>query len=185
MKYLKLYEDYKDIISQCDGCKYFDMKNIGDIYSAYENPLYSLVYKRKIEELIYMSPKQYIYTIARNFGNLSYEDTLSYVSQEKVDKYVEAMKNGAKFSVGNYQENSSLQEGRHRAVALIKLGCENMPIIKITLDVPNTYINKIVDELKDMSREEVNQYFIDKNYQGITDLDWRELHTYIKYQHQE
>jgi hypothetical protein len=185
MKYLKIFEDFKDNISQCDGSKYFDMKGISNIYSAYENPLYSLVYKRKIEELTYMSPKQYIYTIARNFGNLSYDDALSHVSDEKVDKYVDAMKNGAKFPVGNYQENSSLQEGRHRAVALMKLGCNCMPLIKITLDVPNSYINKVVDEIKNMSREEVNQYFIDKNYQGITDLDWRELHSYIKYQYQE
>jgi hypothetical protein len=185
VKYIKLFENFKDIIINCDGCKYFDMNNIGDIYSAYENPLYSLVYKRKIEELIYMSPKKYIYTIAHNFGGLSYEDALIPVSQEKVDKYVEAMKNGAKFPVGNYQENSSLQEGRHRAIALMKLGCDCMPVIKITIDVPNTYINEVVNELKDMSREEVNQYFIDKNYQGITDLDWRELDSYIKYKYQE
>lgn len=185
MKYLKIFEDFKDIITQCDGSKYFDMKNIGDIYSAYENPLYSLVYKRKIEELIFMSPKQYIYTIARNFGNISYEDTLLHINHDKINLYAEQMKKGAKFPVGNYQENSSLQEGRHRAVALMKLGCNCMPLIKITLDVPNSYINKVVNELKDMSREEVNQYFVDKNYQGITDLDWRELHSYIKYQHQE
>jgi hypothetical protein len=185
MKYLKLYENFLNNINNCDGCKYFDMNNIGNIYSAYENPLYSLVYKRKIEELIYMSPKQYIYTIAQNFGGLSYDDALIPVSQKKVDKYVEAMKNGAKFPVGNYQENSSLQEGRHRAVALIKLGCEKMPVIKIIQDVPNSYIDKVVDELKNMSREEVNQHFINKGYQGITDLDWSELHSYIKYKHQE
>jgi hypothetical protein len=183
MKYIKIFEEFNN--SVCDGCKYFNMDGIGDVYSAYENPLYSLVYKRKIEELIYMSPKQYIYTIARNFGGLSYDDAISHVNDETVNKYVDAMKNGAKFPVGNYQDNSSLQEGRHRAMAMIKLGCETMPIIKITLDVPNNYINKVVDELKDMSREEVNQYFINKNYQGITDLDWRELHSYIKYQHQE
>jgi hypothetical protein len=185
MKYLKLFENFKDISTQCEGSKYFDMNNIGNDYSAYENPLYSLVYKRKIEELTYMSPKQYIYTIARNFGNLSYEDALSYINHDKVNLYAEQMKKGDKFPVGNYQENSSLQEGRHRAVALMKLGCNCMPVIKITLNVPNTYINKVVDELKDMNREEVNQYFIEKNYQGITDLDWSELHSYIKYKYQE
>jgi hypothetical protein len=185
MKYLKLYENFKDVITKCDGCKYFDMNNIGNIYAAYENPIYSLVYKRKIEELIFMKPKQYIYTIAQNFGGLSYDDAISHVSDEKVDKYVEAMKNGAKFPVGNYQEKSSLQEGRHRAIAMIKLGCETMPIIKITMDVPNDYINEIVSEIKDMSREELNQYYINKGYQGITNLDWSELHSYIKYKYQE
>lgn len=49
----------------CDGCKYFDIKSITRHYSAYEYPIYSLLWKRTIEELTYINPKQYIYTVAR------------------------------------------------------------------------------------------------------------------------
>ncbi len=118
MKHLLLFESF------CDGCKYFDMNNIRRFYPAYENPVYSLLWKRTTEELIFINPKQYIYTVARNFGNLSYDDALMPVSDELVDKYVNAMKNGDKFPVGHYTNDRPDQEGRHRAVAMMKLGVD-------------------------------------------------------------
>lgn len=175
MKHLQIFENF------CDGCKYFDMTSIRRFYSAYENPVYSLLWKRTIEELVYINPKLYIYAIARNFGNLSYDDALIPVNDELVDKYVEDMKNGAKFPVGHYTTNSPDQEGRHRAVAMMKLGVEKMPIIKRTVNVSKDYIKKEVQKIKDLSKEELNKYYIDKGYLGITDLDWRELQSYIKY----
>lgn len=165
----------------CDGCQYFDMDLSNSyMYPAYENPIYSLVYKRVVEELEFISPKQYIYKIARGFGNLSYDDALTPVNDKLVDKYVEDMKNGDKFPIGYYTDGSSEQEGRHRAVALIKLGVETMPIIK-RYYVDKKYIKNEVDKFKNFSREELNQYYIDKGYKGITDLDWSELQSYLKY----
>lgn len=178
MKYLKTFEE--QIFDNCDGCKYFDMKNIINIYSAYEHPVYSLLWKNTIEELTYINPKQYIYTIARNFGNLSYDDALIPINYKLVDKYVEDMKNGDKFPVGFYTVKSSGQEGRHRAIAMMKLGVQMMPIIKRT-NVSANYIKDEVEKIKDLSREELNQYYINKGYKGITDLDWRELQSYIKH----
>jgi hypothetical protein len=175
MKHLLLFESF------CDGCKYFDMNNIRRFYPAYENPVYSLLWKRTTEELIFINPKQYIYTVARNFGNLSYDDALMPVSDELVDKYVNAMKNGDKFPVGHYTTDRPDQEGRHRAVAMMKLGVDKMPIIKRTINIPKDYIKKEVEKIKDLSKEELNQYYINKGYLGITDLDWRELQAYIKY----
>lgn len=175
MNHLQVFDNF------CDGCKYFDMKSIRRFYPAYENPVYSLLWKKETEELIYINPKQYIYTVARNFGNLSYEDALIPINDELVDKYVEAMKKGDKFPVGFYTVNSSAQEGRHRAIAMMKLGVEKMPIIKRTTYLSKNYIKEIVHEIKDLSKEELNQYYIDKGYLGITDLDWRELQSYIKY----
>jgi hypothetical protein len=165
----------------CDGCKYFDTASVKRYYSAYEYPIYSLVYKRTIEELTYINPKQYIYTIARNFGDLSYDDALIPVNDDLVDKYVEDMKKGDKFPVGFYTENSSSQEGRHRAVAMMKLGVNSMPIIKRTTNVSKNYIKAEVNKIKNLSREEVNQFYIDKRYLGITDLDWRELNSYLNH----
>lgn len=165
----------------CDGCQYFDMSNLCDIYSAYENPIYSLIYKHTIEELIFISPKQYIYNIAKGFGNLSYDDALMHVNDDIVDKYVNAMKIGDKFPVGFYTDGSSGQEGRHRAVALMKLGIKIMPIIKRSYVTSTKIIKNEVEKIKNLSREELNQYYIDKGYNGITDLDWRELQSCIKH----
>jgi len=178
MKYLKYFEEN----NFCDGCQYFDMDSVMN-YPAYKNPLYSLLWKNIIEELDYINPKQYIYKVASNFGGLSYDDALIPVRDFIVDEYIKNMKNGDKFPIGYYTTNSSDQEGRHRAVALLKLGCDKMPIIKKTTNVSNDYKLKIVEEIKDMSRKEVNQYYINKGYRGITDLDWRELQNYLKYQY--
>lgn len=175
MKHLQVFDNF------CDGCKYFDMKYTPIYYPAYENPVYSLLWKQTSEELTYINPKQYIYTVARNFGQLSYEDALIPINDELVDKYVEDMKKGDKFPVGYYSVNSSLQEGRHRAIAMMKLGVDKMPIIKRTTNISKKDIKSEIEKIKDLSREELNQYYIDKGYLGITDLDWRELQSYIKY----
>lgn len=177
MKHILEFKNY----NFCDGCQYFDM-NLSNsyMYPAYENPIYSLIYKKVVEELEFISPKQYIYKIALGFGNLSYDDALAPVDYNLVDKYIEDMKKGDKFPIGFYTEGSSNQEGRHRAVALIKMGVETMPIIK-RYSVNTNYIKKEVDKIKDLSREELNQYYIDKGYNGISDLDWRELQSYLNY----
>lgn len=47
--------------------------------------------------------------------------------------------------------------------------------------VDKKYIKNEVDKFKNFSREELNQYYIDKGYKGITDLDWSELQSYLKY----
>lgn len=175
MNHLQVFESF------CDGCKYFDMKSIRRFYPAYENPVYSLLWKKETEELIYINPKQYIYNIAKNFSQKSYEEALTCINDELVDKYVENMKNGDKFPVGFYTVNSSAQEGRHRAIAMIKLGVDKMPIIKRTTYISKNHIKSEVNKIKDLSKEELNQYYINKGYSGITDLDWRELQSYIKY----
>jgi len=181
MKILALKDFLNENIQICDGCKYFDMKNIKNMYSAYENPIYSLLWKRTIEELTYISPTQYIYTVARNFGNLSYEDALIPINDKLVDKYVENMKNGDKFPVVFYTVNNSGQEGRHRAMAMIKLNVNLMPVIKRTINVSKNYINNEVEKIKNLSQEKLFQFYIDKGYNGITNLDWRELQSYLKY----
>jgi RNase H-fold protein (predicted Holliday junction resolvase) len=164
----------------CDGCQYFDMQSLYRYYPAYENPLYSLLWKKTIEELIYISPKEYIQRIAKGFKQ-SYEFELEIVNNNLVNKYIENFKKGDKFPICYYTENSSAQEGRHRVVAMMKMGIKTMPIIRRKENISKRYINNIVNEIKDLSRDEVNQYYINKGYQGINDVDWNELQNYIKY----
>lgn len=167
-------------ITNCDCCKYFDMESINN-YGGFENPIYYAINKREINQLEYIKPKQYIYAIARGFG-ISYDDAMGHAyNDEKADKYAEMMKSGSKAPIGYYVDGQSDQEGRHRASAAMKLGCEFIPVVKIEKNLSNQYITNYVSELKGLSREEVNTIFKNKGYRGISDLDWRELNNYITY----
>lgn len=166
----------------CDCCQYFDFENIEDKYSGLKHPLYFMIEKRKSHRLNHISPKQYIYKIAHGFGGLSYQDVVDSgaVSKDNVKKYAEAMKSGEKFPIGYYTEGSSMQEGRHRALALMELGCEEMPIVVIK-DLSNEYVHDFVEEHKDYSREELDKLFKEIGYHGISSLDWREFRRYVEY----
>ena len=164
----------------CDCCKYFDMDSLQN-YGAIENPLYYIINKREINELEYMDPKQYIYTIARGFG-ITYEDAMAGAYQdEKAVKYAEMMKSGSKAPIGFYTENKGSQEGRHRAAAAMKLECKLIPVVKIFNNLSNEFVKEFVLSVKDLSKEELNKLFIDKGYKGISGLDWKELQNYINY----
>jgi len=167
-------------ITNCDCCKYFDMESINN-YGGFEHPIYYVLNKREINELEYINPKQYIYIIARGFG-ISYDDAMANAyNDEKAEKYAEMMRNGSKAPIGYYVDGKADQEGRHRASAAIKLGCEYIPVIKIIKQLNNNFIIEYVNDLKGLSREEVDKKFKDKGYHGISDLDWRELNNYITY----
>ena len=167
-------------LTNCDCCKYFDMESL-EQYGALEKPLYYLINKREINTLEYISPKQYLYNIARGFG-LTYDDAMgSAYNDEKAKKYAEMMKNGSKAPIGYYTDGKEGQEGRHRAAAAMILGCQQIPVVKMEKDIGNNYVKNIVSELKGLTFEEVNEIYKNNGYQGITALDWRELQNYIEF----
>ena len=164
---------------ECDCCKYFDMESL-ERFGGFEHPLYFNIAKSVIHELVYISPKQYIYNIARGFG-ISYDDAMGAAyNDEKASKYAEMMKNGSKSPIGYYVDNKADQEGRHRAAAAMKLNCEKIPVVKIT-NLDEKAIRNLVLSLKDLDREEINNIYKQKGYKGISDLDWRELNNFIKF----
>lgn len=165
-------------IDSCDCCKYFDTNSYSN-YDGLTHPLYTIINKSKSFSIKYIDPKQYLYSVARGFG-VSYEDSMMHVSDEKIKKYVNDMKNGDKFPIGYYEDNKPNQEGRHRAVALLEIGCQTMPIVVIKNLSPEQ-IKKIVLTFKDYSKEELDSKFKNMGYHGISDLDWRELQNYINY----
>lgn len=167
-------------ITECDCCKYFDMGELS-MYGGIENPLYFMINKHIIQELEYISPKQYIHKIARGFG-VSYDDALlvGAYNDEKAKKYAEEMKSGAKFPIGYYVDGKGRQEGRHRAVAAMMLGCKLIPVIK-EFEVNNNYVRRFVEEYKDYDRDKLDLLFKEKGYHGISDLDWREFQNYVNY----
>jgi len=176
-----LFKEAK-VTDPCDCCKYFDFSNIEDRYSGLKHPVYYMVEKGESHMLKHISPKQYIYTIARGFGGLSYDDVVDSgaVSKENVKKYADDMRRGDKFPIGFYREGESGQEGRHRALALMELGCEEMPIVVIKR-LDHNEVHDFVMEHKDYSREQLDKLFKQMGYNGVSDLDWRDFSRYVEY----
>lgn len=164
-------------------CKdFFDFDSLNR-YVEFDKPLYSIVSKRKTAKLVYMSPKQYIYNIAQGFGGLSYDDVVNSgaVIHSNVDKYAEAMKSGAKFPIGYYTKDNSNQEGRHRALAAMKLGCDKIPVIQFMKISDREFLN-VVNKLKNKSFDELDNLFKKIGFQnGITQLGYNELNRYVEY----
>jgi len=186
MRHIKLWESFNstsesNIMNKCDS--HFDFGSLKN-YTELTKPLYSIIAKGKYGKLVYMKPKQYIYAIANGFGGLSYADVAesSVVSKGKISKYVDDMRNGDKFPIGYYTKYGEMQEGRHRALAALELGCEKIPVVEI-IELNQSQILKVVNKLKDMTREELNVFMKNSNGTnfGISGLCYRELQSYITY----
>ena len=167
----------------CGCCKYFNepFSGDGDAYGGLNHPIYYAIEKRKEEIMKYISPEQYMRAIAKGFG-MSYEEAMNSnaIDKGKVQRFIKYMKKGDKFPIGFYTEGSGSQEGRHRALALIEIGCDEMPII-VMRNLNYDEIREMVISYKGYSFDEVNQIYINKGYKGISGLDWRTLKNYIDY----
>jgi len=158
----------------CECCKYFDFSTITRQYNCVEKPLYFLIYKGVKCELTTISPESYLEAAAQAF-QLDYYTFRNEHSVELVNNYVRAMKKGSQFPIPFYSTNDSGQEGRHRALAAQKLGCNSIPVVKIT------YLNKHeIDEwalfFSEMSREQIDQFFQNEfNLYGTTPLGFKDL----------
>lgn len=175
MYIIREFSEYK----KCHN--YFDYDSLFECVE-FDKPLYSIINKRKTAKLIHISPKEYLNIISKNF-NISYEVTISdtYINSENVDKYSEMMLSGSKAPIVYYKENSKLQEGRHRALAAMKLGCEEIPVI-VFKELDNIEFNEIISEIKDFSEEELNIYFTKRGFsKGISKLCYNTLENYKNY----
>ena len=165
---------------KCDCCKYFDMESaFRGRFGGMEHPIYFMLLKDEIHELEYISPKQYIHNIARGFG-LSYDDALGGAyNEEKAKEFAERAKGGSKIPIGYYVDNKPGQEGRHRAMAAMMLGCNYMPVVKIE-KISRTFGKSFLGKYKDYDFEQMDKMFKEKGYKGISDLDWDTFKRIIK-----
>lgn len=167
----------------CDCCKYFDFtfSQAGGNFGGLNHPLYYEFDKGERNEIKYISPKSYMTSIARGFG-MSYDRAMEsgVINWDTVKKYAKDMKNGDKFPIGWYDSGRGAQEGRHRALAAMELGCENIPVVVIT-QVHSYEVERIATEYKDLPRETVDRIYKEKGYHGISDLDWRTLRRFVEY----
>lgn len=81
-----------------------------------------------------MSPKQYLQKCCDGF-NCSFQQLMSTrQDKQKILKYSQSMKDGAKFPIPTLQysyDNQFTQEGIHRSVAAIDAGVLEMPVMVI------------------------------------------------------
>jgi hypothetical protein len=179
--YFSTFSENQQTPVNCDCCQYFDFESLMQ-YGGFEHPIYYLINKRETNDLQFMSPDDYIKSIAKA-SNLSTSEIVNsnVVFQQKIDKYAELMRNGTKFPIGFYTIGKSYQEGRHRTLAAKQIGCLSIPMVRIVKNISTKDVEKVVRGLIGKSREVVNQMYVDKGFKGITDLDWRELNNYQKY----
>jgi hypothetical protein len=180
---LKESKDKEEIELNNNCNKYFDFTSL-DKYVEFDKPLYSIISKFKTAKLVYMSPQEYLKIIAKNFG-LSYEETVnsSMVNKETVLKYAEMMKSGSKSPIGFYTKNKSSQEGRHRALAAMELGCDKIPVIEFyefkNFNEKQKYVENIINNIKnkygDINFESTDKYFKSIGFKGISNLGYNDF----------
>jgi hypothetical protein len=174
MEYIKKFESFSNTLNP------FDMDDIYN-YVEFNHPLYCILSKSRSAKLLMMSPKKYFEIISKNF-NMSYEDSINSgaVSKDLYMKYAEDMKKGDKFPVPYYREGTSLQEGRHRVLACMELGIEEIPVIEF-FELAYDEVKEIAYDLKNKTDAEIKKYLLSKGFDNFTDLDKRELSNVFKY----
>lgn len=158
----------------CDA--FFDFDSL-DRFVEFDKPLYSIVEKRRTAKLLTLSPKQYIYRIAQGFGGLTWEDVVesSVVSKENIEKYARDMLCGDKFPIPYYTRGGDYQEGRHRSLAAMSIGCDEIPVIEF-INITDSEYNNMLKKFKGMSYEELDELFKKLGYKnGITMLGYNSL----------
>ena len=177
MKHIKLFEELNQNI-EVDGSEYFDFNSI-EMNGAFENPIYFMLSKSEKYSLIYISPEEYLKQVSKGFKT-TVEETLKLVNMSLVDKYVEDMKKGDKFPIGFFIVGSSHQEGRHRAVAMQKLGVTKFPIVKIE-HLSSDQRDLIAKSFIGLDPEQINDKVISMGYRGASKLDLNTIKNYIEY----
>lgn len=89
-------------------------------------------YSNMSAEVVNMSPEQYFNYCAKIQGT-TYEQQLSYLRKEVVDKLIGLMDGGVKIDMPylNFVKGGASQEGRHRAKAAMDLGIKSIPVLVI------------------------------------------------------
>ena len=85
-------------------------------------------------KISWMNPMSYVRRCAYDIFGVEYDYLFKSREDDKIQKYMDLMKSGAKFDMPilNYVKKS--QEGLHRALAAIKLGDAFIPVMIIKED---------------------------------------------------
>ena len=115
---------------------YTDMPTYDDMM---KDPEYFQRAKKKVWDIVYMSPDDYINNAIEGFSKIGYgRDAVMSRDADLIDKYAGLMRDGTKFPMvvldySGYMgaEDEFSQEGMHRALAAKKLGLKRMPVLVV------------------------------------------------------
>ena len=99
---------------------FLDKTNVPDYDDILNNN--KRVKENVIGKIIQMSPHEYIDRCAK-LQNTSYNDQIKLINKNKVSDIIKTIKSGEKLNLPYIDYDSSNQEGRHRVMASLKLGC--------------------------------------------------------------
>jgi hypothetical protein len=154
---------------------YFKDKTAVPDFDALKNGLYDELPSQyqKMEAFVqFMDADQYLNECARMQGT-TYDQQLSYINQDKVTKYVQAMREGQKFNMGYLDYVNSQQEGRHRIVAAGKLGQTRMPVLIIDKKEAegNEGLESKVGVWGDLQKTENGNFLVTYDLSKYSDMD--------------
>ncbi len=136
------------LLEDLNPVQFFDTSNtdMPTYNDMMKDPEYFARAKKKVWEIVYMSPDEYLSAIIAGFGTLGYtkSQVLDRTKQELVDKYQDLMSKGTKFPMpvldySGYMgaEGDFSQEGMHRTLAAKNLGAERIPVM-VVRNAPKT-----------------------------------------------
>jgi hypothetical protein len=130
MKIVISEDQYRRLIVEENSCDIFSNKTNVPDYDDILNKKTPRELKNSEGDIIYMSPKEYLMSVARIQGT-SYEQQLSYIERGKVTRLENMLRDGDLFDIPIIDYNRKWQEGRHRSFVAQKLGCEKIPVLVV------------------------------------------------------
>ncbi len=138
----------------CDGSKYFlsidENTNTGydQLPDIIHEPMRTnaLITKGILASIVPMTADQYLTNCSKARGHKPAipENEYAAINPGKIDDIAEKMKNGNKFPIPIINYAYGNQDGRHRALAALKIGVKRIPVIVIDFCNENQ-IRKIID----------------------------------------
>ena len=89
-----------------------------------------------------------------NGVSISKEEHLKFTQKDKISKIINQIENGVKFDMPMYDFRDGFQEGRHRLIALSKLGVKNVDVALFGNDIDKQLIDVGIDSKKSITEQE-------------------------------
>lgn len=131
-------------------------------------------YKNMDWDIEYMSPEDYIRMVAKQQGT-TYEQQFSYIRQDKVEELKDLISKGTKLYMPfiNNVKGEISQEGRHRAIAAMKMGIKKIPVLVINpIDTSGSggNLSSKIGVWDDLSKGEYGKFYVSYDFSGG---DWK------------
>lgn len=169
---MKIYNIFENIVKEEASCNLFSDRFGTSYYDGVMmKDLYYFVQKRIKGKIVWMSPDEYIETVAKIQHN-TVADQLRFVRQDNVEMLLGKMKEGVKMDLPYiyFRGNSGEQEGRHRVIAAKKYGCISIPV-GIFKDVTDGEILDIAIEIAGMEMDQAKQKLLELGFKNVDDYN--------------